>query len=174
MVGGTGHREVLERDGHRCLACGATTRLHVDHIKPVSRGGRNDLDNLQTLCVTCNARKGVAETSYLSPRGSESHTTSDGSQSPPPRGSYRSSTEGPKTFKGKGKGKGPGTGRGQGYTDIDARARREAWADEHLPDLPAEFVVAVLERLDRRGRPLDAAEIRAAVIANYPSLQEAA
>jgi hypothetical protein len=82
--------------------------------------------------------------------------------------------EGRATLKGNGKGTGTGTGRGQGYGNKDARARREAWADEHLPDLPAEFVVAVLERLGGRARPLDAEEIRAAVVANYPSLQEAA
>lgn len=52
--------QVFQRDGYRCRECGATnkqTRLHVDHIKPVSKGGTNDLSNLQTLCEECNLAK---------------------------------------------------------------------------------------------------------------------
>ncbi len=41
---------VLTRDGHRCLRCGATERLEMDHIRPWSYGGRTKLGNLQTLC----------------------------------------------------------------------------------------------------------------------------
>lgn len=53
---------VLERDGFRCVACGATAseaRLHVDHIKPVAAGGTNAMGNLQTLCQKCNSGKGA-------------------------------------------------------------------------------------------------------------------
>lgn len=52
--------EVFTRDGHRCRVCGNTAQvepLHVDHIIPISKGGRSDLDNLQTLCQTCNLGK---------------------------------------------------------------------------------------------------------------------
>lgn len=42
----------------RCLWCGATKKLTVDHIRPLSRGGTNDVHNLQCLCVTCNKAKG--------------------------------------------------------------------------------------------------------------------
>ena len=52
--------EVFQRDGYRCRECGATnkqTRLHVDHIVPVARGGTNELSNLQTLCEECNRAK---------------------------------------------------------------------------------------------------------------------
>ena len=52
--------QVFQRDGYRCRECGATnkqTRLHVDHIKPVAKGGTNDLSNLQTLCEKCNRAK---------------------------------------------------------------------------------------------------------------------
>lgn len=52
-------RAVFARDGHTCLACGTSDRLTVDHILPVSKGGADDLDNLQTLCHSCNARKGA-------------------------------------------------------------------------------------------------------------------
>lgn len=53
--------EVFKRDNYRCLECGATnknTRLHVDHIIPVSQGGSDEFDNLQTLCEECNLAKG--------------------------------------------------------------------------------------------------------------------
>lgn len=36
------------------------TRLEVDHVVPISKGGTNDLDNLQTLCEPCNQAKGVS------------------------------------------------------------------------------------------------------------------
>ena len=48
---------MLERDGHRCLHCGARERLVPDHVVPLIRGGSNELTNLQTLCVPCNSRK---------------------------------------------------------------------------------------------------------------------
>ncbi len=52
--------EVFKRDGYKCLECGKTkenTTLHVDHITPVSQGGTDELDNLQTLCQACNLAK---------------------------------------------------------------------------------------------------------------------
>jgi hypothetical protein len=54
---------VLSRDLFRCLKCGAdasqdnSVRLEVDHIIPVSKGGRTDPQNLQTLCKRCNVGK---------------------------------------------------------------------------------------------------------------------
>ena len=58
---------VLNRDNFRCMSCGLSpaiapgTILHVDHIKPWSKGGETVLDNLQTLCATCNLGKGNVE-----------------------------------------------------------------------------------------------------------------
>lgn len=55
--------QVLKRDSYKCQKCGrspATHRelfLHVDHIKPFSKGGDNGIDNLQTLCNKCNLGK---------------------------------------------------------------------------------------------------------------------
>lgn len=49
---------VLKRDGYRCRICrNADAELEVDHIMPVSRGGSDRLDNLQTLCKACNRSK---------------------------------------------------------------------------------------------------------------------
>jgi hypothetical protein len=56
---------VLKRDNYTCQSCGATPRdgvkLEIDHIKPVSMGGSDDLDNLQVLCRECNLGKGARE-----------------------------------------------------------------------------------------------------------------
>lgn len=50
---------VWERDNFTCRHCGARRDLSVDHIVPESRGGAMALDNLQTLCRSCNSRKGA-------------------------------------------------------------------------------------------------------------------
>ena len=53
--------DVLKRDKGRCVLCGASPhdgiRLEVDHILPRSKGGSNELENLQTLCAPCNRGK---------------------------------------------------------------------------------------------------------------------
>lgn len=43
----------------KCAHCGSADRLEIDHIIPVSRGGKTELQNLQPLCKPCNLRKGV-------------------------------------------------------------------------------------------------------------------
>ncbi|MCA1670595.1 MAG: HNH endonuclease [Thermomicrobia bacterium] len=52
-------KRVWERDLYRCCECGTHLDLSVDHIIPESRGGNLDLDNLRTLCRSCNSRKGA-------------------------------------------------------------------------------------------------------------------
>lgn len=55
--------DVLRRDGYRCQLCGRSANdgviLHVDHVIPVSRGGRTVMSNLRTLCEECNLGKGA-------------------------------------------------------------------------------------------------------------------
>lgn len=77
--------EVYSRDGFACCHCGWTTHvpegydgryalaetyrkpngdfgvrlLELDHIVPFIRGGKFEVSNLQTLCNTCNTRKGA-------------------------------------------------------------------------------------------------------------------
>lgn len=53
--------KVFERDAYRCVHCATHLSLTVDHIKPESKGGTLDFDNLQTLCRPCNSRKGVKQ-----------------------------------------------------------------------------------------------------------------
>ncbi len=53
--------DILKRDGFRCQICGASqkdgVKLQVDHIIPVSKGGKTIKSNLQTLCSRCNIGK---------------------------------------------------------------------------------------------------------------------
>lgn len=57
--------DVLKRDNFKCQKCGITVKdgakLHVDHIVPVSKGGKTTLSNLQTLCDRCNLGKSNKE-----------------------------------------------------------------------------------------------------------------
>lgn len=51
---------VWERDNFTCRNCGKRKNLTIDHIIPESKGGQLKLSNLQTLCNSCNSKKGVA------------------------------------------------------------------------------------------------------------------
>jgi hypothetical protein len=56
--------KVLVRDGFKCSLCGASpaisagVTLHLDHIKPWSKGGETTFENLRTTCERCNLGKG--------------------------------------------------------------------------------------------------------------------
>ncbi|EMA68834.1 pCQ3_20 [Halorubrum aidingense JCM 13560] len=45
---------VLDRDGNKCRRCGSTEILEVHHIIPYSRGGKDEVQNLATLCQECH------------------------------------------------------------------------------------------------------------------------
>jgi len=51
--------KVYDRDGWACLHCGETESLSLDHIHPFSLGGSDAFENLQTLCRSCNSKKGA-------------------------------------------------------------------------------------------------------------------
>lgn len=69
-------RAVYERDSFRCRSCGFAApqhevktfyafgwnpvRLQLDHVVPYKLGGQFTIENLQTLCQTCNSRKGAS------------------------------------------------------------------------------------------------------------------
>lgn len=62
--------EVLARDKWKCLSCGRSARedgvsLEVDHIIPRSKGGSDDMSNLQTLCKKCNIGKSNKDSTRL-------------------------------------------------------------------------------------------------------------
>lgn len=50
-------RRIYARDGQVCKECGATHGLSIDHIVPITKGGNSTDDNLQVLCLGCNALK---------------------------------------------------------------------------------------------------------------------
>lgn len=53
--------DVLENGNFTCVTCGSTSKdgakLHVDHIVPISKGGKTEPGNLQVLCEKCNLGK---------------------------------------------------------------------------------------------------------------------
>ena len=58
--------EVFKRDKFTCQYCGASAPevlLEVDHIKPVAKGGTDDMLNLVTACRACNRGKTCKELS---------------------------------------------------------------------------------------------------------------
>lgn len=63
--------QVFECDGHQCQNphCDELDeRLTCDHIVAVASGGSDELANLQTLCGTCNSRKGKLSQSEFTRR----------------------------------------------------------------------------------------------------------
>ena len=55
---------IHDRDQFRCLCCGAKNNLTIDHIVPISKGGKTAPENLQTLCRSCNSSKQQKEIDY--------------------------------------------------------------------------------------------------------------
>lgn len=49
---------VFKRDNFNCQYCGSGKDLTLDHLIPVSKGGKSTWTNLVTACRSCNARKG--------------------------------------------------------------------------------------------------------------------
>jgi len=57
---------VLKEAKGRCILCGATSHerlLNINHIKPVSRGGKTTYENLQVLCAKCDTSRSDKEDS---------------------------------------------------------------------------------------------------------------
>jgi len=54
---GIPHEIIYDLLSKPCNLCGSTENITVDHIHPVSKGGKSVSDNLQPLCNLCNAFK---------------------------------------------------------------------------------------------------------------------
>jgi len=51
-------RRLVNRYGGCCAYCGdRPNKLHIDHVVPVSRGGRGGIGNILPACATCNVSK---------------------------------------------------------------------------------------------------------------------
>ena len=48
----------------KCMKCGKTENLTIDHILPLSMGGSKAQSNWQVLCFGCNLKKGMTNTKY--------------------------------------------------------------------------------------------------------------
>jgi 5-methylcytosine-specific restriction endonuclease McrA len=48
---------VFLRDGHKCVYCGSTFGLTLDHVYPKSKGGLHKWNNVVTACKACNGYK---------------------------------------------------------------------------------------------------------------------
>ena len=60
--------KVVRRDAQVCQKCSSyipDTKLHFDHVIPVSKGGPTSVDNLRLLCESCNWAKSNVTTEFL-------------------------------------------------------------------------------------------------------------
>lgn len=54
-------RNIYDHYNYRCCYCGKrfpTSELNLEHIMPVSRGGKTDWSNIVIACIPCNTQKG--------------------------------------------------------------------------------------------------------------------
>jgi 5-methylcytosine-specific restriction endonuclease McrA len=49
---------IFRRDDNKCVYCGSSQQLTIDHVIPRSAGGSDNWENLVTACRSCNTRKG--------------------------------------------------------------------------------------------------------------------
>lgn len=59
---------ILDYHGYKCLLCGSSNNLEIDHVIPVSLGGGNNFSNLIPLCKRCNS---IKRNKFIDPRQSE-------------------------------------------------------------------------------------------------------
>lgn len=50
-------KEIIKLLSKPCFYCQDTGRITIDHIVPLSRGGRHSIGNLLPACVSCNSSK---------------------------------------------------------------------------------------------------------------------
>jgi 5-methylcytosine-specific restriction endonuclease McrA len=50
---------IYARDGYKCVYCGSSGPLTLDHAVPRSAGGSHHTNNLLTACRRCNCARGA-------------------------------------------------------------------------------------------------------------------
>jgi 5-methylcytosine-specific restriction endonuclease McrA len=50
---------ILKKYNHRCAYCGVQGNMTMDHVIPLSRGGKHSPSNVVPACPECNDKKGV-------------------------------------------------------------------------------------------------------------------
>ena len=48
---------LIQSLGGKCRLCGTLENLSINHIRPVSAGGSDELENLEVLCRSCNIQE---------------------------------------------------------------------------------------------------------------------
>jgi 5-methylcytosine-specific restriction endonuclease McrA len=51
-------KNVMVRDNFTCQYCGTNKGLTIDHVIPVSKGGKTTFENCVSACKKCNGKKG--------------------------------------------------------------------------------------------------------------------
>jgi 5-methylcytosine-specific restriction endonuclease McrA len=51
-------RDIKASWNNKCVYCGSTENLTIDHVKPKTLGGRDESHNLVPACRSCNHAKG--------------------------------------------------------------------------------------------------------------------
>ncbi len=50
-------RKKLLNEHSSCVVCNTREKLTIDHILPITKGGKNEENNIQVLCMKCNILK---------------------------------------------------------------------------------------------------------------------
>lgn len=60
-------RNKLKQQGYKCIYCGVDIKetYSIDHIVPLSKGGTNEIDNIDLVCKPCNTRKGTRDKEHF-------------------------------------------------------------------------------------------------------------
>lgn len=48
---------VLDKYGRKCVYCGSKKKIEMDHVVPLSKGGKHSMQNVLPACRSCNAEK---------------------------------------------------------------------------------------------------------------------